>query len=122
MAWHSGKHFTNGVIIKFNAALGRYVEINGQGHPLQMTWMEHGYDSAFAPAGAIGMREENCIADPSRIEIIGLQRGYKALCHYGQSCTRKDKDCKFDHGRGDDKTAMRAEKAQEKKEPHLPSA
>ena len=92
-AWYSGKHFTNGVI-------------NGQAHPLQMTWMEeHGYDSAFAPAGAIGVREENCIADPSRIEIIGLQRGYKAPCHYGQSYTRKDKGCKFDHGRGDDKAA-----------------
>jgi hypothetical protein len=63
-AWYSGKHFTNGVIIKLKVALGRYVEINGQGHPLQMTWMEHGYDSAFAPAGAIGVREENCIADP----------------------------------------------------------
>jgi hypothetical protein len=31
----------------------------------------------FAPAGAIGVREENCIAGPSRIEIIGLARGYK---------------------------------------------
>ena len=54
-AWYSGKHFTNGVIIKLKVALGRYVEINGQGHPLQMTWMEHGYDSAFlhpqAPLG-----------------------------------------------------------------------
>jgi hypothetical protein len=103
--WYSGKHFANGVIIKLKAALGRFVELNGQGHPLQMTWMEHGYDSAFAPAGAIGVREENCIAGPSRIEIIGLQRGYKALCHYGQSCTRKDRGCKFDHGRGDDKAA-----------------
>jgi hypothetical protein len=106
------------VVIKLKVALGRYVEINGQGHPLHMTWMEHGYDPAFAPVGAIWVREENCIAGPSRIfEIVGLERGYKAPCHYGQSCTRKDKGCKYDHGRGDDKAAMRAEKAQEKKEP-----
>jgi hypothetical protein len=55
-AWFSGTHFANGVIIKLKVALGRSVEINGQGHPLQKTWMEHachGYDSAFAPAGAI---------------------------------------------------------------------
>jgi len=64
--------------------------------------MEHGYDSAFAPAGAIGVREENCIADPSRIETIGLARGYKAPCRYGSDCTRKMR-CKFDHGHGDDK-------------------
>jgi hypothetical protein len=81
--------------------------------------MGHGYGSAFAPAGAIGEREETCIAGPSHIEIIGLARGYKAPCHYGRSCTRKDKGSKFDHGRGDDKARMhmRAEKAQEKKEP-----
>ena len=116
-AWYSGKHFTNGVIIKLKVALGRYVEINKQGHPLQMTWMEHGYDSAFAPAGAIGVREENCIADPSRIEIIGLQRGYKAPCHYGQSCTRKDRGCKFDHGRGDDKAQNERGKRRKRKSP-----
>ena len=116
-AWYSGKHFTNGVIIKLKVALGRYVEINKQGHPLQMTWMKHGYDSAFAPAGAIGVREENCIADPSRIEIIGLQRGYKAPCHYGQSCTRKDRGCKFDHGRGDDNAQNERGKRRKRKSP-----
>jgi hypothetical protein len=46
------------VIIKLKVAIGKYVKINKQGHPLQMTWMEHGCDSAFAPAGAIGVREE----------------------------------------------------------------
>jgi hypothetical protein len=42
-AWYSGKHFANRVIIKLKVALGRSVEINGQGHPLQMTWMEHAW-------------------------------------------------------------------------------
>jgi hypothetical protein len=56
-----------------------------------------------APSGS--ERQENCIAGPSRIEIIGLARGYKAPCHYGQGFTRKDKGCKFDYGRGEDKAA-----------------
>jgi hypothetical protein len=76
-AWCSGKHGSNEVVIKLKVALGRYVEINGQAHPLQMTWMEHGCGSAFAPAGAIGVREENCIAGPSRIEIIGPCAGIR---------------------------------------------
>jgi hypothetical protein len=61
-AWYSRQHGSNEVIIKLKVALGRYVEINGQAHPLQKTWMEHGCGSAFAPAGGIGVREENCIA------------------------------------------------------------
>jgi hypothetical protein len=47
-------------------------------------------------------REENCIANPSRIEILDLVHGYKAPCRHGLSCTRKSRGCKFDHGdRGD---------------------
>ena len=99
---YSDRPGNDGVVIKLKVALGTYAEIYEQGHPLQKTWMEHGYGSAFAPAGAIGVREENCIAGPSRIEIIGLARGYKAPCRYGLDCTRKMR-CKFDHGHGDDK-------------------
>jgi hypothetical protein len=117
VAWCSGKHFTNGVIIKLKVALGRYLEKNGQGH-FTDDMMAHGYGSAFAPAGAIGVREENFIAGPSRIEIIGLQRRYKALCHYGRSCTRKkEKGCKFDHGRGDDKAPCERRKRRKRKSP-----
>ena len=39
---------------------------------MQKSWQMAGYDSAFAPAGAIGRREENCALDPSRITILGL--------------------------------------------------
>ena len=54
---HSHQHGSNGVVIKLKVALGRYVEINEQAHPLQKTWMEHRYDSALylhprAPSGS----------------------------------------------------------------------
>jgi hypothetical protein len=39
-AWYSGKHGSNGVVIKLKVALGRYVEINEQAHPLQKTWLD----------------------------------------------------------------------------------
>jgi hypothetical protein len=49
---------------------------------LQKTWIDCGYGSAFAPEGAIGTREENFIADSSRIEVIGPEGGYKPPCRY----------------------------------------
>ena len=55
-----------GVIVKVRVRLGRKIVIDRQGHPLQKSWQRYGYDSAFAPAGAIGRREENCVLDPSK--------------------------------------------------------
>ena len=60
-----------GVIIKVRVELGKMVTISRQGHHLQKSWQMAGYDSAFAPAGAIGRREENCVLDPSRITTLG---------------------------------------------------
>ena len=48
------------------------VTTSRQGHHLQKSWQMAGYDSAFAPAGAIGRREENCVLDPSRLVAILL--------------------------------------------------
>jgi hypothetical protein len=75
----------DGVIIKMRVRLGRHLVITRQGHPLQYTWMDCGCGSAFAPAGVLweDEREENCIANPSRIEILGLAHGYKAPCRCG---------------------------------------
>jgi hypothetical protein len=70
------------VVIKMRVALGRYLVITRHSnHPLQYTWytwMDCGCGSAFAPAGVLweDEREENCIANPSRIEILGLARAY----------------------------------------------
>ena len=56
-----------GVIVKVRVELGKMVTISRQGHHLQKSWQMAGYDSAFAPAGAIGRQEENC--------VLGLPRG-----------------------------------------------
>ena len=87
-----------GVIIKVRVALGKMITIDRQGHHLQKSWQMAGYDSAFAPAGAIGRREENCVLDPSRITILGLAQGYRPKCRHGGACSKIDRGCRFDHG------------------------
>ena len=54
-------------LIQFEIDMGAVKKIDRQGHPLQKTWQNHGYDAAYAPPGAVGMRQENCIKDPSRV-------------------------------------------------------
>jgi hypothetical protein len=93
---------SGGVIIKLRVNLGRGIVIDSQEHDLQKTWMNSGFDSAFAPAGAIGVREENCVADPDRIAILGLERGYKPPCRFGTDCRKMDQGCSFDHGGASD--------------------
>ena len=88
----------SGVIIKVRVRLGKMIVINRQGHPLQKCWQRYGYDSAFAPAGAIGRREENCVLDPTRIVVLGLSQGYRPACRYGADCACIDSGCGFDHG------------------------
>uniref|UniRef100_A0A3P9MGB8 PARP catalytic domain-containing protein n=1 Tax=Oryzias latipes TaxID=8090 RepID=A0A3P9MGB8_ORYLA len=63
------------VIIKVKVNVGRIIVIRHQNHRLQKTWSSHGYDSAWVPPNC-GMvnsgLEENCIWDPSRIEVLEL--------------------------------------------------
>ena len=87
-----------GVIIKVRVELGKMVTISRQGHHLQKSWQMAGYDSAFAPAGAIGRREENCVLDPSRITILGLAQGFRPKCCHGGACSKINRGCGFDHG------------------------
>ena len=88
----------HGVIIKVRVKLGKMVTIDRQHHPLQKSWQRLGYDSAFAPAGAIGIREENCVLDPTRITVLGLAQGYRPPCRFGANCTKMDEGCGYDHG------------------------
>ncbi|XP_039896762.1 uncharacterized protein LOC120739138 [Simochromis diagramma] len=61
------------VVIKVKVNVGKVKAINRQDHPLQKTWHDHGYDTAWVPPGC-GMvpsgLEENCVWDPKRITII----------------------------------------------------
>ena len=58
-----------GVIFRLQVDLGRCYTIK-QDDPLQQTWGDHGYDSAWSKAGLLGIREENCVKDPrTRVSI-----------------------------------------------------
>ncbi|XP_060883004.1 uncharacterized protein LOC132954468 [Labrus mixtus] len=67
------------VVIKVVVDVGRVIAINRQGHPRQKTWHDSSYgkvfDTAWVPPNC-GMvpsgLEEDCVWDPSRIEIIKI--------------------------------------------------
>uniref|UniRef100_A0A669BPP6 PARP catalytic domain-containing protein n=1 Tax=Oreochromis niloticus TaxID=8128 RepID=A0A669BPP6_ORENI len=65
------------------------VKVNvGMNHPLQMTWHDHGYDTAWVPPNCGMVRsglEENCVWDPKRISIIGTIEPKPLLCGCDQT-------------------------------------
>ncbi|KAK2827292.1 hypothetical protein Q7C36_018218 [Tachysurus vachellii] len=63
------------VVIRVRVNVGRVIKIDYQGHPLQKTWHNHGYDTAWCPPRCGMVRsglEEDCVWDPRRIEIINV--------------------------------------------------
>ncbi|XP_047212404.1 uncharacterized protein LOC124862493 [Girardinichthys multiradiatus] len=65
------------VVIKVKVNVGKVKAINYQNHPLQKTWHDKGYDTAWVPPNCGMVKsglEENCVWDPSRIEIIEFIR------------------------------------------------
>uniref|UniRef100_A0A672REQ4 Uncharacterized protein n=1 Tax=Sinocyclocheilus grahami TaxID=75366 RepID=A0A672REQ4_SINGR len=62
-------------ILKLSVRVGKVKRIDFQGHPLQKTWHQHGYDTAWVPANC-GMvssgLEEDCVYDPSRIRVLEI--------------------------------------------------
>ncbi|XP_029429986.1 uncharacterized protein LOC115074559 [Rhinatrema bivittatum] len=63
------------VVLKLRVNVGRVKKIDRQNHPLQKTWHDKGYDTAWVPPGC-GMvssgLEEDCIWDPSRIKVVDV--------------------------------------------------
>ncbi|XP_058615266.1 uncharacterized protein LOC131529495 [Onychostoma macrolepis] len=62
------------VVLRVKVDVGRVKKIDHQGHPLQYTWHENGYDTAWCPpnCGMVRSRlEEDCVWDPNRITVIG---------------------------------------------------
>uniref|UniRef100_A0A3Q2XC02 PARP catalytic domain-containing protein n=1 Tax=Haplochromis burtoni TaxID=8153 RepID=A0A3Q2XC02_HAPBU len=61
------------IVIKVKVKVGKVKIIDYQDHPLQKTWHDHGYDTAWVPPNC-GMvqsgLEEDCVWDPDRITII----------------------------------------------------
>uniref|UniRef100_A0A669EYZ0 PARP catalytic domain-containing protein n=1 Tax=Oreochromis niloticus TaxID=8128 RepID=A0A669EYZ0_ORENI len=61
------------VVIKVQVNVGKVITINRQNHPLQKTWHDRGYDTAWVPPKC-GMvtsgLEEDCVWDPKQITIL----------------------------------------------------
>ncbi|KAK2860981.1 hypothetical protein Q7C36_005147 [Tachysurus vachellii] len=62
-------------VLKVNVRVGKVKRIDYQGHPLQTTWHQHGYDTAWVPPNcgmvASGL-EEDCVYDPNRIQVLQI--------------------------------------------------
>uniref|UniRef100_A0A7S2CW81 PARP catalytic domain-containing protein n=1 Tax=Florenciella parvula TaxID=236787 RepID=A0A7S2CW81_9STRA len=70
MNYTKGSGRDNGAILELRVKTGTTKRITGQGDSLRTTWAQAGYDSAYAPAGAVGQREEDCIKNPANIQIV----------------------------------------------------
>lgn len=67
------------VVLKLQVRVGRVKRIDKDNHPLQQTWHDHGYDSAWVPPkcglkAVPSGREENCVFDPKRVLVIGIAK------------------------------------------------
>eukprot|EP01051_Picozoa_sp_SAG22_P004629 SAG22_NODE_253_length_13622_cov_15.026471_6_plen_231_part_00 len=68
-----------GCVLELRANLGRVYQVDGQDAALRTKWAKHGYDSAYAPAGAIGKMSEICIHDARRIHVVRAVLSQEAI-------------------------------------------
>jgi hypothetical protein len=62
-----------GVIFELRVRTGKVKAIRHLGHPLQQTWHQAGYDTAWVPKGVNPKgHEENCVWDHTRVTIVGV--------------------------------------------------
>ncbi|XP_058273455.1 uncharacterized protein LOC131370224 [Hemibagrus wyckioides] len=62
-------------ILKLRVRVGKVKKIDYQGHPLQKTWYENGYDTAWVPPNCgmvLSGLEEDCVWDTSRIKVLDM--------------------------------------------------
>lgn len=68
---------TDKVVLKLSVDCGKVKRINQDNHPLQKTWHNAGFDTAWVPPKC-GMKavpsglEEDCVWDPKRIEVVDI--------------------------------------------------
>jgi len=62
-----------GVVFELRVRPGRVKAIRSMSEPLQKTWHQAGYDTAWVPPGVnpSGL-EEDCVWDPKRVRIVGV--------------------------------------------------
>ncbi|KAF7705845.1 hypothetical protein C0J45_5523 [Silurus meridionalis] len=62
-------------VIQVKVRVGKVKRIDYRGHPLQKTWHQHGYNTAWVPPNcgmvASGL-EEDCVYNPSRIKVLQI--------------------------------------------------
>ncbi|XP_075695871.1 uncharacterized protein LOC142661978 [Rhinoderma darwinii] len=72
------------VILKLRVNVGKVKMIDRQNHPLQITWHNEGYNTAWVPeyCGMVSSGlEEDCIWDPERIKVVGIARSPPLSVH-----------------------------------------
>ncbi|XP_067910157.1 uncharacterized protein [Heterodontus francisci] len=65
------------VVFKLKVRVGKVKKIDMDNHPLQTTWHQNGYDSAWIPPKCGMMcipsgKEEDCVWDPKRITVVDI--------------------------------------------------
>uniref|UniRef100_A0A8C5N0A7 PARP catalytic domain-containing protein n=1 Tax=Leptobrachium leishanense TaxID=445787 RepID=A0A8C5N0A7_9ANUR len=80
------------VILELRVNVGKVKKIDERGHPLQKTWHKHSYDTAWVPPGC-GMvpsdREEDCVWDPNRIQVIDVVKSPKNSLRHLQNLIKE---------------------------------
>eukprot|EP00066_Takifugu_rubripes_P025116 XP_011614382.1 PREDICTED: uncharacterized protein LOC101080231 [Takifugu rubripes] len=72
------------VVLELLVRVGRVKRINKDNHPLQYTWNEEGYDTAWVPPNC-GMKavpsglEEDCVFDPKNIKVVAIAKAPAAV-------------------------------------------
>jgi hypothetical protein len=61
------------VVLELRVSLGNTLRVDWMGHPKQLTWHDHGFDSAWVPpnCGMVSSElEQHCVWDPTRVRVV----------------------------------------------------
>lgn len=70
---------TDRVVLEIRVRPGRVKRIDKDNHPMQLSWHQNGYDTAWVPpnCGMLSVPsglQEDCVFDPKRVEVIGIAK------------------------------------------------
>ena len=90
-AWEKAADYLKGpfggvVLVLRIRNLGKCKELE-RNDPMMTTWQDNGYDSAWAPFSAVNPndqgKQENCVKDPKRIQVINVIPGDEKKLRWG---------------------------------------
>ncbi|KAJ8342454.1 hypothetical protein SKAU_G00323820 [Synaphobranchus kaupii] len=61
------------VVFRLLVRVGKVKKIDGQSMSLLRTWHQNGYDTAWLPPSTPGGPEEDCVWDPKRLTVVGIE-------------------------------------------------